>query len=235
MEFPALTSRPNSWIQSISWPSWLDCRNTSSSSSLSASVWHIFSTSASDVWPYTSGFRVPSRFRLGPLSTSTDVMAGFRSEKQEAAGPTGSRPGRRGRAERRSDRGFLADALVLLARNLGRVLHAEVVQVYAVGLPRRERRDRRDDPDPEGDASDDQRHVGPAGCDLRVQRRQESGDQGADVLRHREAGHAGLRGEELLVEGREDRVVALVDDAPHEDREHEGQRCVALADRPQVG
>src|SRR3954447_22970144 len=203
MEFPALTSRPNSWIQSISWPSWLDCRNTSSSSSLSASDWHIFSTSASDVWPYTSGLRVPSRFRLGPLSTSTDVMVGLRSEKQEAAGPTGSRPGRRGRVERRSDRGFLADALVLLAGNLGRVLVAEVVQVHAVGLPRRERRDGRDDPDAEGDAPDDERHVRAGGGDLGVDRRQEGGDQGADVLRHREPGDPGLGREQLLVEGRE--------------------------------
>src|SRR4051794_4648884 len=136
MEFPALTSRPNSWIQSMSWPSWLDCRNTSSSSSLSASDWHIFSTSASDVRPYTSGLRVPSRLRLGPLSTSTDVMVVSgrvkrgRPDRRESARPpwTGGT---------RSDRSFLAHAVVLGAGDLRRVLLAKVVQVHPVGLPGR--------------------------------------------------------------------------------------------------
>ena len=55
----------------------------------SASDRHIVSTSASEVLPYVSGLRVPSRFRLGPLSTSTDVMASLRCRgEKEAAGPT---------------------------------------------------------------------------------------------------------------------------------------------------
>src|SRR4051794_9092324 len=127
-----------------------------------------------------------------------------------------------------------ADPLVLLAGDLRGVLAAEVVEVHAVGLPRRERRDRRDDPDAEGETADDQRHVRPSGGDRRVEGRQEGGDHRADVLRHGEPGDAGLRGEQLLVERGEDGVVALVDHTPHQDREDERQRCVALADRPQV-
>src|SRR4051794_39495089 len=105
----------------MSCPSWLDCRNTSSRSSLSASDWHIFSTSASEVLPYTSGLRVPRRFRLGPLSTSTVVMGNSPGGARTGGRADGSsaRPRRTGV---RSDGGFLADALVLLARHLGRVL-----------------------------------------------------------------------------------------------------------------
>src|SRR3954454_25205449 len=166
----------------MSWPSWLDCRNTRSRSSLSASDWHSFSTSASEVEPYTSGLRVPSRLRLGPFSTKTEVMVALPSGKKE-------RPGRRGGGAAAvdggvgSDGGRDAEPLVLLAGHLGRVLLPEVVQVHAVGLARRPRRDRGDDPDPEGDAADDQRHVRPARRHLCVDRRQEGGDQGADVLR----------------------------------------------------
>src|SRR4051794_16707325 len=142
----------------MSWPSWLDCRNTSSSPSLSASDWHIFSTSPSDVRPYTSGLRVPSRLRLGPLSTSTDVMVKLRStEKERPDRRESARPPWTGRNA--SDQGFLPDALVLLAGNLRRALRAEVVEVDAVCLPRRERRDGHDDADAEGEAADDQRHV----------------------------------------------------------------------------
>src|SRR3954468_20096790 len=123
----------------MSWPSWLDCRNTRSRSSLSASDWHIFSTSASEVRPYTSGLRVPSRLRLGPFSTRTDVTVSLPSVREE------ERPGRRGVGPAavdgvvRSDGGRHADPLVLLAGHLRCLPVAEVVQVDPVGLPGRPR------------------------------------------------------------------------------------------------
>src|SRR5688572_31831304 len=132
IEFPALTSRPHSWIQSMSWPSWLDWRKTTSKPSLPASCRHISSTSAREVRPYTSGLRVPSRLRLGPLSTRTDVMASSS----------------RGRSERRVHPGA-PDTVVGLARHLRRALDTEVVEVDAERLARREGRDGRDDRAPE--------------------------------------------------------------------------------------
>src|SRR6185437_7883007 len=104
---PALTSAPNSWIQSMSAPSWLDWRNSTSKPSLPPSSRHIASTSASVVRPYTSGFRVPSKLRLGPLSTRTEVM----------------------KAASQSDRSLCPKAVVFLARDRLRVLVAEIVQV----------------------------------------------------------------------------------------------------------
>src|SRR6476661_6186827 len=116
---PALTSAPNSWIQSMRAPSWLDWRNSTSNPSLSPSSRHIASTSASVVRPYTSGLRVPSWLRLGPLSTRTEVMG--------ASSP----PSDAGRAQ----------AVVLLARNGLGVLLPEVVQVDPERLAGAVRRD----------------------------------------------------------------------------------------------
>src|SRR5882672_2879760 len=72
---PAAISRPASWIQSISWPSWFDWRQSALTPSFSASSRHKRSTSASVSAPYTAGSRVPSRLRFGPFNTSTFFMA----------------------------------------------------------------------------------------------------------------------------------------------------------------
>src|SRR6476469_1296034 len=140
---PALTSAPNSWIQSMSAPSWLDCRNSTSNPSLPPSSRHIASTSASVVRPYTSGLRVPSRLRLGPLSTRTEVM----------------------RASSRSSDARRAQAVVLFARDRLGVLIAQVVEVDAERLTSAVRRDGRDDGQPERDAADrpDHVHLDPVG------------------------------------------------------------------------
>src|SRR5690242_2043125 len=129
---PALTSAPNSWIQSMSAPSWLDCRNSTSNPSSPPSFRHIASTSARVMCPYTSGLRVPRRFRLGPLSTRTEVM-------DASCPPSDARR---------------AQAFVLLARDGLGVLLPEVVQVDPERLPRAVGGDRRDDRQPERDAAD---------------------------------------------------------------------------------
>src|SRR4051812_48943596 len=132
MHRPALTSAPNSWIQSMRAPSWLDWRNSTSNPSLPPSSRHIASTSASVVRPYTSGLRVPSRLRLGPLSTRTEVM----------------------RASSRPSDARRAQAVVLFARDRLGVLLPEVVQVDAERLPGAVRRDGRDDREAQRDAAD---------------------------------------------------------------------------------
>src|SRR4029079_8637726 len=91
--------------------------------SLPPSSRHIASTSASVVRPYTSGLRVPSRLRLGPLSTRTEVMRA---------------------SSRRSD-ARRAQAVVLFARDRLGVLLAQVVEVDAERLASAVRRDCRDD------------------------------------------------------------------------------------------
>src|SRR5690348_15322032 len=72
---PAAISRPASWIQSISWPSWFDWRQSTATPSFSASSRHSFSTSCKVSAPYTAGSRVPSRLRFGPFSTRTFFLA----------------------------------------------------------------------------------------------------------------------------------------------------------------
>ncbi len=232
--------------------------------SLPASSRHISSTSASVVLPYTSGLRVPSRLRLGPLRTSTDVMA----LSATRVGWDSMRPGRRGRPGRSEpvDRrvrprpvcgrtpprgpgvASLWPRSFMWIRNVSRAVNAAMDAMMAspkvmlptvqTTLPRSRRplpgRSRRTGARRRPRTSCRRRTHRRRADQRRVDRRQEGGDQGADVLRDGERGDAGLGREQLLVERREHRVVALVDDAPHQDGEEERHRQVALGDEVQV-
>src|SRR4029450_11610788 len=189
IDVPAFTAAPHSWIQSISWPSWLDCRKSTSSPSLPPSARQRSATSARVVVPYTSGLRVPSRLRFGPFRTSTEDMAPRSWERPRRRLSGGAAGGSHGRAH----------PLVLLCRHRGGVRRAEIVQVDPEGLAGAERRDGGDDRAPEGERADDQRNVRAGSGHRGGGGRQERGDRGADVLRDGEAGDARLGREQFLV------------------------------------
>src|SRR5712672_3800343 len=111
----------------------------------------------------------------------------------------------------------------------------EILDMDSIGLPGAPSRTRRDDRDRKGNRANGKRDVGRArrrhGCE---KRREQGSDRGADILRdsHRRDAGAGL--EEFGVKARESGIIALVDDAPHEQRHDDRQRYAMDADRVEV-
>src|SRR5712672_4167935 len=111
----------------------------------------------------------------------------------------------------------------------------EILDMDSIGLPGAPSRTRRDDRNGKGDRADCERDVGRAGGRYGCEKRREQGrDRCADILRdgHRRDSGAGL--EEFGVKARESGIIALVDDAPHEQRHDDRQRYAMDADRVEV-
>ncbi len=95
----------------------------------------------------------------------------------------------------------------------------EVIQMDPIDLPGSDRRDRRDDRHTEGDGSDSKRDVARAGRRHGSEDRRKHGSDGSpEILPDGHRRDPALRWKEFGVQAREDGVVALVDDAPHEER-----------------
>src|SRR5712671_6752092 len=111
----------------------------------------------------------------------------------------------------------------------------EILDMDSIGLPGAPGRNRRDNRNGKGDRADRERDVGRAGRRHGCEKRWEQcRDRCADILRDGHRRDAGAGREEFGVKARVNGVVALVDDAPHEQRHDDRQGYAMDADGVEV-
>jgi hypothetical protein len=112
----------------------------------------------------------------------------------------------------------------------------EFIEVDPIGLPGTDGRDGRDDRHTEGDGSDRKRDVGRARRSYGSEDcRKHGSDRSPDILADGHRRDPALRWKEFGVQAREDGVVALIDDAPHEERGADRHPHVVDADGVEIG